>query len=80
MNNQHKPVDYKMVQNHVEISLNRKVALATIKRYGRIECGITSRTTHEITTGDSKYTGFYTGHIIVLSHRLRIHLIILLYL
>ncbi|CAF0977387.1 unnamed protein product [Rotaria sordida] len=52
MNNQHKPVDYKMVQNHVEVSLNRKVAIATIKRYGRTECGITSRTTHEITTRD----------------------------
>ncbi len=58
MNDQYKLVNYKMVQSHVEVSLNQKVPLSTIQRYGRKECDFKSRETHEITSGDIKYTAF----------------------
>jgi hypothetical protein len=54
MNNQFKPVNYPMVQSNVESLLNKKVPLSTIQRYGREECGLRWRKTHELTLRDSK--------------------------
>ena len=80
MNDPDKPVNYKMVQAHVQASLNRKGPLAAMKRYGRMEYGIKSLISHEITSRDSVYTVFYKENIIVQSRRLRVHRTKLLYL
>ncbi|CAF1123408.1 unnamed protein product [Rotaria sordida] len=65
-----------MVQSHVEVSLNRKVSLSTIKRYGRKVCGIRSGKTHEVTSHDSKYTASYKGRITIPSRSLKTHPIV----
>jgi hypothetical protein len=54
MNSQFKPVNYRIVQSNIEASLNKKVPLSTIQRYGKEECGLKWRKTHEITSRDSK--------------------------
>jgi transposase len=54
MNNQYKPVNYKMVQLHIEASLDKKVPLSTIQRYGKEECGIKCKKTQELKSRDSK--------------------------
>ncbi len=46
MNNQFKPVNYRMVQSNVESLLNKKVPLSTIQRYGREESGLRWRKIH----------------------------------
>lgn len=40
MNDEFKPINYRMVQAHVEALLNKEVPLSAIDRYGREECGI----------------------------------------
>jgi hypothetical protein len=54
MNSQHKPVNYKIVQLHIEDSLGKRVPLSDIQRYGK-ECGIKWRKVQELTLRDSKY-------------------------
>ncbi|CAF4756484.1 unnamed protein product, partial [Rotaria sp. Silwood2] len=44
-----------MVKSHVETSLNRKVPLSNIQRYGKKECGIKCRKTHELALRDTIY-------------------------
>jgi hypothetical protein len=51
MNNQLIPVNYKMVQTHIESSLEREVSIRTIRRYGETN-GIRWKQTREITTRD----------------------------
>lgn len=53
MNSQHKPVNYKLVQSHIEDSLGQKFPLRDIQRYGK-ECGIKWRKVNELTLVDSK--------------------------
>ncbi|CAF1342027.1 unnamed protein product [Rotaria sordida] len=48
MNNQHKPVNYKIVQSHIEDSSDQKVPLSDIQRYSK-ECGIKWRKVQELT-------------------------------
>ncbi|CAF1540469.1 unnamed protein product, partial [Rotaria sordida] len=50
MNDEFKPVNYRMVQTNVEASLNKKVPLSTIQKYGKEECGLEWKKSHEITT------------------------------
>jgi len=52
MNSKRIPVNYKMMYAHVESSLSRKVPLRDIKRYGKEECGINCKRTHELTLRD----------------------------
>jgi hypothetical protein len=40
MNNKFKTVNYRMIQSNIESSLDKKVPLSTIKRYGKQECGL----------------------------------------
>lgn len=54
MNSQFKPVNYRMIQSNIEASLKKKVPLSTIQRYGKKECGLTWRKTHELSSRDSK--------------------------
>jgi len=37
MHNEHSPVNYKMIQAHIESILKRKIPIRTIRRYGK-EC------------------------------------------
>lgn len=55
MNEEFKPVNYRMVQTHIVESLNKKVPLSTIQRYGREEYGLKWKKSREITTRDSRY-------------------------
>ncbi|CAF3898161.1 unnamed protein product [Rotaria sp. Silwood1] len=52
MNKQFKPVNYRIVQANVESLVNKKVPLSTIQRYGKEECGLRWRKTHELTSRD----------------------------
>ncbi len=52
MNSKRIPVNYKIMYLHVESSLGRKVPLRNIKRYGKEECGINCKRTHELTLHD----------------------------
>ncbi|CAF1085556.1 unnamed protein product [Didymodactylos carnosus] len=61
MSMQYKSVNYRMIQEHVENSLNKQVPLKTIQRYDRQECGINSKRTKELTTCDSKYPNFISS-------------------
>ncbi len=60
MNNKFKTVNYRMIQSNIESSLDKKVPLSTIKRYGKQECGLRSKKTHELTLRDSKYNNRLT--------------------
>ncbi|CAF4455191.1 unnamed protein product, partial [Rotaria sp. Silwood2] len=51
INSQHKPVNYKIVQSHIEDSLGKKVPLRDIQRYGK-EYGIKWRKVKELTLPD----------------------------
>ena len=55
MNEKFKPVNYRMVQTHIEESLNKNVPLSTIQRYGREECNLKWKKSREITARDSRY-------------------------
>ncbi|CAF4601368.1 unnamed protein product [Rotaria sp. Silwood2] len=52
MNNQHKSVNYRIIQSHIEDSLGKKVPLSDIQRYSREECGIKWRKVQELTLRD----------------------------
>jgi transposase len=54
MNRKRVQVNYKMVQEHVESELKRKVSIRTIRRYGK-SCGIRCKKTREITSRDGSH-------------------------
>ena len=61
MNMKYKPVNYKMIKEHIKDSLNKQFALKTIQRYGRQECSIKSKIAKELTSGESKYSTFVSS-------------------
>ena len=54
MNIQYKSVNDRIVQSHIESSLDKKIPLSTIQRYGREECRIRWRKIQKLTSPDSK--------------------------
>lgn len=51
-------MNYKMVQEHIENSLNTQVTLITIQRYDRQQYGIKYKTTIELIIRDIEYLSF----------------------